>query len=416
MKHSVKKLPHSQILITLELDPSELDKFKGKALERIRSQVNVPGFRQGKAPDDMLIQHVGADKILEETLQAALPELYYEIVVKEKIQPITGPEMKIVKESPLTLELIVNVLPDVKVGNYKKIKTKVEVADVSEKEIEEEIESLKKRFATFDEVKEPAKDGHRVEIDFVGTADGKEIEGAKSKNHPLILGSKTFIPGFEENLIGLSAGDTKQFAVTFPAEYHVESLKNKPVTFDVTVQKVEEMKMPLMNDEFYKKLNNPKITDENSLKEEIRSFMKSQKEMEAQNKKEEDILKQLVELTEVDLPEILVDEEIHYMEEQFAERLQAVGLTLDRYLESNQKTHDDIHKEYAPEATKRLKARFALLELAKAENLEPTDDQAKEYLKRDGVAENEFERRMPQMKARMRVELALDFLSKQATK
>lgn len=416
VKHTVKKLPRSQVLITIELEPTELDRFRGKALDKLRAQVNIPGFRQGKAPDESVVQHVGADKLLEETLQTALPEFYYEIVMQEKLQPITGPEMKVVTDQPLVLELTVNLLPEVKVGNYKKIQVKKTEIEVSEKDIENEIEVLKKNFVTYNEVQAPAQDGYRVEINFVGTADGKEVDGAKSTNHPLILGSNTFIPGFEENLIGLSAGDKKQFVLTFPADYHVETLKAKPVTFDIEVLKVEETKNPVMDDEFYKKLKNPKITDEASLKEEIRSFIKSQKELEGQNRCEEEILKQLIAVTEVDLPELLIDEEIHYMEEQFAERLQSVGLTMEKYLESNGKTHADIHTEYGPEAQKRLTARFALLELAKLENLEPTDDQAKDYLRKEGVAENDLEKRIPQMKARMRVELSLDYLLKSAVK
>ncbi|MBI4836629.1 MAG: trigger factor [Candidatus Abawacabacteria bacterium] len=416
MKHSVKKLPPSQVVITLTIEPAELEKFRGKAIEKLRSQVNVSGFRPGKAPDDVVVQQIGTDKLLEETLQAALPELYYNVVVEEKLQPIAGPESKIITTEPFVLELTVPVLPEVKIGNYGKIKVKREEVKIDPKDIAAEVEALQKRFSTFSDVQRGAQMGDRVEIDFVGTADGKEVEGAKSKNHPLILGSKTFVPGFEEALVGMEVGQSKQFSVTFPKDYHVDSLKDKPVQFDVSLLKVEEMKLPEMNEEFFQKLRNPKITDEKSLQEEITAFLKTQREAEEQNRKEEAILKQLVDITEAELPEVLIHEEIHYMEEQFSERLQAVGLTFDRYLEANKKTHEDIHKEYEPEARRRLLARFALLELAKKENLEPTDEQAKDAMSKEGVAEKEIERRLPQMKARLRVELALDYLLKTTVK
>lgn len=416
MKHSVKKLPQSQVLITLTIEPAEIEKFRGKALNKLREHVNVPGFRQGKATDEMIQQTVGADKIMEEVLNAALPELYYEIITQEKLQPITGPESKILSSDPLTLELTVTLLPEVKVGNYSKIKVQKKAVKVEEKDIDAEVDGLKKRFATFHDVKMPAAMGHRVEIDFTGMVDGKEVEGAKSKNHPLILGSNTFVPGFEEQLVGMEVGHNKKFDVVFPADYHVEALRSKPVNFDVSVLKVEETKLPEMDAAFFTQLRNPKITDEASLRTEISNFLQSQKEADEQNRLEEEILKQLIEVTEVDLPAVLLHEEVHYMEEQFAERLQGVGLTMDRYLESNGKTHDDIHKEYEPEAKKRLVARFALLELAKKENLEPTDDQAKDALTKEGVEEKDQAKRIPQTKARLRVELALDYLLKSAVK
>ena len=416
VKHTLKKLPHSQVQITLTFEPDELNKFRGKAIEKLRQQVNVAGFRQGKAPDDMVVQQVGADKIIEEALQIALPEFYYDIVMKEKLQPITGPESKILSTEPLSLELTVNVLPEVKVGNYTKISVKAQEVKITDKEVSDEVEALKKRFATYTPVTRAAQMADRVEINFVGTLNGKEVDGAKSTNHPLIIGSNTFVPGFEENLVGMEIGQKKEFDVTFPKDYHVETLRAQPVHFVVTVLKIEEVKPAEINEEFFKQLRNPKITSEETLHSEIKSFIQTQKELDEQNRKEEEILKQLIAMTELDLPEVLIDEEIHYMESQFAERLQGVGLTLERYLESNGKTHEDIHKEYGPEATKRLTARFALLELAKKENLEPTDEQAKDALSKEGLAEKDIEKRIPQMKARMRVELALDYLLKSAVK
>ncbi len=414
MKHTLKKLPHSQVLITLDVAPEDLEKFRKKAIDKLRGQVNVPGFRPGKASDEMVIQHVGAPAVDEEILRVGLPEWYFAVVVEEKIAPIAPPESKVTSTQPLVIELTVTVLPEVNVGNYQKIRVKAQTPKVTDEEIATELETLQKRFATYSDVTRAAKMGDRAELDFVGSVDGKEVEGAKSKNHPLVLGSKTFIPGFEEEVVGMEPGTKKEFTVKFPEDYHVEELRSKDVTFATELMKLEEMQMPEMTPEFFVKLKNEKITDLDSLKSEIKAYLVASKEAEERNRQEEEILKQLIEMTKMEVPHALIHDEIHYMEESFAERLQGMGLTMERYLEANKKTHEDLHKDWDPEATRRLTARFALLEIAKAEKLEPTDEEIMQGLGQEGVPEKDQERMKGQVAARLRVEKALDYLMKSA--
>lgn len=414
VKHSLKKLPHSQVLINVEIDAPELEKYRKKALDKLREQVKIAGFRPGKAPDDVVVEQVGASMLEEETLRIALPELYYEVVVKEKLQPIAAPESKIVSKSPFKVELTVPLLPEVTLGNYSKIKLKPKTVTVEDKEVEEELETLKKRFATYHEVKTPAQMEHRVEISFTGTIEGKEVPGAKSKNHPMVLGAKTFVPGFEEAIVGMEMGQKKQFKVTFPSDYHAEQLRDKEVSFEVELHRIEEMRLPQMNAEFFTRLKNEKITDEPSLKAEIKGYLQATKEAQEKARQEDEVLQALIKITKVDLPHVLVHDEIHYMEGSFSERLQDMGMTFERYLEANKKTHEDIHKEWEPEATRRLTARFSLLELAKKENLEPSDAEVKAALEHEKVEEKDYSQYEGQIKARIRVEKGLDWLMKSA--
>jgi len=414
VKHSLKKIPHSQVLITIEVETSELEKFRGKALDKLREQVKIAGFRPGKAPDNVVIEQVGDAAIEEEILRSALPELYYEAVVKEKLQPISAPESKVISKSPLKVEFTISLLPEISLGNYKKIKVKPKTVSVEEKEVDEELESLKKRFATYHEVKASAQMEHRVEISFTGMMEGKEVPGAKSKNHPMVLGAKTFVPGFEEAIVGMEMGQKKQFNVTFPSDYHAEQLKGKEVTFDVELHRIEETRLPEMNAEFFTRLKNEKITDLPSLKAEIKAYLLATKETQEKARQEDEILQALVKITKVELPHVLIHDEIHYMEGSFAERLQGMGMTFERYLEANKKTHEDIHKDWEPEATRRLTARFALLELAKKENLEPTDEEVKAALQQEKVEEKDYSRYEGQIKARIRVERGLDWLMRSA--
>ncbi len=414
VKHSLKKLPQSQVLITIEIDAPDLERFRQKALEKLREQIKVAGFRPGKAPDDVVIEQVGASAVEEETLRIALPELYYEVVTKEKLQPIAPPESKIISKEPFKVELTVSLLPEITLGNYKKIKVKPMAISVEDKEVEEELETLRKRFATYHEVKTPAQMEHRVEISFTGMIEGKEVPGAKSKNHPMVLGSNTFVPGFEEAIVGMEMGQKKQFNVTFPTEYHAEALRGKEVTFDVELHRIEETRLPEMNTEFYARLKNEKITDLPSLKAEIKAYLHATKEAQEKARQEDEILQGLIKLTKIDLPHVLIHDEIHYMEGSFAERLQGMGMTFERYLEANKKTHEDIHKDWEPEATKRLTARFALLEVAKKENLEPTDEEVKTALQQEKVEEKDYSQYEGQLKARIRVGKGLDWLMKSA--
>lgn len=414
MKHTLKKLPHSQVLITLEVAPEDLEKFRQKALDKLRAQVNIPGFRPGKASDEMVLQQVGAAALDEEILRAGLPEWYFAVVVEEKLAPIAPPESKVISTQPLVIELTVTLLPEVKVGNYQKIRVKAQTPKVEDKEVDAELETLQKRFASYHDVTREAKMGDRAELDFTGSVDGKEVDGAKSKNHPLVLGSSTFVPGFEEQIVGMQPGAKKQFTVKFPADYHVEDLRSKDVTFDAELKKLEEMHMPEMTPEFFARLKNDKITDLDSLKAEIRAYLVASKDAEERNRQEEEILKQLIDMTTLEVPHALIHDEIHYMEASFGERLQGMGLTMDRYLEANKKTHEDLHKDWEPEAIRRLTARFALLEIAKSEGLEPTDEEVAAGLQQEGIAEKDHERMKGQVAARLRVEKALDYLMKSA--
>ena len=251
MKVTVEKLPKSEVKVTVEVDEQDLVKYTELTAQQLAKEVKIAGFREGKAPADVIEKHVGAERFRIYVLDNALSGTYAKAIVDEKIQVVTSPKIKVLSEKPFKYEAIAALMPETTVKDYKKIEVPKEAVTVEEKEIQEAVKDFQKYYATLKAVDRPAKKGDRVEIDFEGTdLEGKALDGTKSANHPLVIGEGMLIPGFEENLEGMKKEEVKSFNTTFPKDYHHKPFQGKVVNFKVTMRKLEEVILPEITEDF----------------------------------------------------------------------------------------------------------------------------------------------------------------------
>ncbi len=370
MKVTKETLKNSQIKLKIELEPDELDTYTQKAVKLLSEQVKIPGFRPGTATYDVIKMHLGEPAILRQMIDLALPQTYSKAITDEKIPVVSRPEISILSENPLVYEATVALLPEVKVKNYKNIKVPKTTAEVEDKDVDNVLENLQKHYATYKPIERPIKKGDRVEIDFNGKdSTGVPLEGTQSKNHPVVVGENSLLPDFEKNLEGMNVGETKTFMMTFPKDYHAEHFRNKDVTFETTVQRAEEPQQPELNDEFVERVTGEKKSVE-GLRKEIHTNLKTQRANEERMKQEDKLLEELLERTEVEIPQQLTIEEIEYILEDLKADLSEKGLTMEQYLKATKKTPEDMTKDYQKEAEKRIKIRLALQFLFTEEKIE----------------------------------------------
>lgn len=363
----------SEIKLIIELTELELENYYKKALEKLAAQINVKGFRPGKVPLEVAEQQLEKTYIMAQAMDMAIPPTYIEAVKEKKIEPIAQPKITVVSDNPLKYEALVAIYPEVNIKDYKKIKIEKKSTEVTNEMLAQEIDRFVTFHSKFKQVDRPAQMGDRVEIDFDGADEGgAPLEGTTSKNHPMILGEKTFIPGFEENLIGMKVGEEKEFKLTFPKDYFHKPFQNKVVKFKVKLNRLEEQERPELNAELIKKIAG-KDMSEAEFKEEIKKNLKQKVEQDEQNRLENDLLEQIELKTEVELAEVLVDEEIHFMLEEMKQNAAQRGIDWQQYLEATGKTHEKLHDEKKEEAKKRLRLRFGVQELFKIEKIEPTE-------------------------------------------
>ncbi|MFA6549887.1 MAG: trigger factor [Candidatus Gracilibacteria bacterium] len=373
MKIEITKLPRSQAKIHVELDKEKFEEYKKKAAEEVGKHVEVPGFRKGFAPADMVIKQVGEHAIVHEAMEHAIQETYAKAVVDEKLDVVTPPKVNVVTEDPLVYDAEVALMPEVKVKEYKTIKVPKEEAKTEDKEVDEVIDDLRKKRSTHKDVERPVKKGDRVEIDFEGFDEtGVPLEGTTSKNHPVILGDGTLLQDFDKELEGLKLNDKKEFEVSFPKDYHHKPFANKKVKFKVEVKKTQETLMPDLDEEFVHHVVGEKMSVD-ELKKRIKENLQTQKDHEAKAKREDKLLEKVLENTETEIPAMLLEEEVEYMMHQLRTDIESHGLKMEDYLKHMKKTEEEIKKEFEKEAEKRIKIRFALQFLFKAENVKIED-------------------------------------------
>lgn len=382
MEYDIKKLEKSQIEIKVTVTQDRMPEFENVAAEEISQHIKIKGFRPGKVPRQVIEEQLGKEEIEMRAQEIAIQKTYAEIVVKENLQVIARPTVKIDSEKPLKYTATVVVLPDVTVKDYKSIKVEKEEAKVKDEEVEEVISDLKKKSTTYKEIDRKSKKEDRVEVDFEGfDEDGKSIEGTVSKNHPIILGSNTMIPGFEEALEDLKKGEKKDFDIVFPKDYHKKDFQNKKVKFSIEIKNVEEPIEPELNEEFVEKLTGKKQSVD-ELKKEIQKSLQEQKEGESKTKQEDKYIEELLKKTKVELPEALIAEEVEFIIKEMMQEISAKGLEFDKFLERSNTTLEELQKKYRPEAEKRLMIRFALQFLIKEEGVQVADDDLAKELER----------------------------------
>lgn len=365
-------------VLTFHISQEEIKVGLDKAFKKIQPKLNVPGFRKGKVPRTIFMKQFGEQALYEDALNIVLPDAYDKAVDEAGIFPVAQPKINVKsleKGQDWVIEAEVIVKPEVKLGEYKNLTVDKQDREVSEADVEQELAQKQANLAELAVKDDKAENGDTVVIDFEGFKDGEAFEGGKGENHPLELGSGSFIPGFEEQLVGTSAGDQVDVNVTFPENYHAENLKGQPVVFKVTVKEVKVKELPALDDEFAKDVDET-VETLAELKTKIHQSLVEKKEAAAKSEIEDAVLKQAVENAEiVELPHEMVHAEVHRQMDFFLNDMARQGISEEMYYQFTGTTRDDLHKQMEKDADMRVKTNLVLEEIAKAENLTVTEEE-----------------------------------------
>lgn len=372
-----EKLEGNRGVLTVEVSAEEVSKGLDAAFQKVVKQVNVPGFRKGKMPRAMFEKRFGVESLYQDALDIILPDAYGNAIDETGIEPIDRPEIDVEqmeKGKELIFKATVQVKPEVKLGEYKGLEVEELEATVTDEDVQKELETLQNRHAEL-VVKEdaPAENGDTVVLDFEGFVDGEAFEGGKAENHTLELGSGSFIPGFEEQLVGVKTGESKDVEVTFPEEYHAAELAGKPATFKVTVHEIKGKELPVLDDEFAKDVDE-EVETLDALKEKIKTRLEDSKKHEAEHHLRDTVVEKAAENAEVEIPEVMVSNEVNRMLQEFEQRLQMQGMNLELYFQFSGQDENALREQMKEEAQTRVKVNLTLEAIAKAENLEATDE------------------------------------------
>ena len=376
MSLQVEKLENNMAKLTIEVPADDLEKALQSAYMKQKNKIAMPGFRKGKVPRQMIEKMYGPEIFYDDAANALIPKAYSEAYEECELEIVSRPEINVVqieKGKSFIFTADVATKPEVKLGEYKglevdKVSTRVTQKEVDAK-IQEEAEKNAREVVVTDRA---VADGDEVILDFEGFVDGEAFEGGKGENYPLTIGSGSFIPGFEEQLVGAEAEKEVEVKVTFPEDYHAEELKGKEAVFKCTVHEIKAKELPELDDEFASEVSEFDTLDE--LKTDIKAKIKEQKVNDGKRAQEDAAVDAIIESAKMDLPEAMVDTQARQMLDEFAQRMQQQGLTLDQYMQFTGMTADKMMDELRPQAEKRIKTRLVLEAIAKAENIEITDE------------------------------------------
>ncbi|EAD4831538.1 trigger factor [Listeria monocytogenes] len=363
--------------LTFEIEQEKVKEGLDRAFVKVRKTLNVPGFRKGKVPRQIFNQRFGEEALFQDALDILLPEVYSAAIDEAGIDPVDTPQVNIEsmeKGETWVLTAEVTVKPEVKLGDYKGLEVEKRETELTTEELEAELKQLQERQAEL-VVKEdaPAENGDTVILDFEGFKDGVAFEGGQAENNSLELGSGQFIPGFEEKLVGLKAGDEADIELTFPEEYHAEDLAGQPVVFKVKLHEIKTKEVPALDDELAKDIDE-EVETLDELKEKISKRLQEAKEESVAQAKQEEVIAKAVENAEVDIPHAMVHHEADHLMNHFAQDLQAQGLTPELYYQFTGQTEEAMHAQMEKDAEKRVKMNLVLEAIAEAENIEPTEE------------------------------------------
>jgi len=381
MEVKTQESPNREITLTIKLTEAETNKYKEKAAQKLAKQIKVKGFRAGKAPLDVVEKHIGKPVFIQEVLDIALPQTYFDAIKQEKVEPITKPQIEVKSVEPLEFDAKVALMPEVKLNNITKIKIKREKQKIEKDELDGTIYELRKYQATYKDIDRDAKIGDRAEIDFEGfEEDDTTLDNTASKNYPIVIGDNAFVPGFEENLIGMKTGDKKEFVITFPKDYHRKDFQNKKVKFKVSLNRLEEMQLPEVNKEFSKKIIGKEL-DEKEFIEAIKTDILRQKESKEDQRQQAKLFEEIAKQADINMSSLIVDEELDYMLHQQKHELEQRGIKWEEFLKSMDEKKRDIREERKDEAEQRVKVRLALRDIIKEKDLAVKDEEVLAKLK-----------------------------------
>lgn len=363
----------------IKIKGKEWEKCLDIAFKKKNKDVKIDGFRKGSAPKDIFIKKFGIESLYMDAIDGAVDNAYKKLLEEEKITPVCEPKLdvKTINEKECILEFTFITAPEVTLGEYKNLKVKKPTAKVTKEEIKEETERLRNQFAEIKvkDAKAKVEVGDTAIIDFKGYVDGKVLDGGTGENYPLEIGTHTFIPGFEEGLVGLKVNEEKELNLTFPENY-TEDLKNKDVKFEVKVNEIKTRVLPELNEDFYLDLGYEDVKTKEDFESKVDETIKTRKNAEIEDQYIEDCLSKASDNMKVDINEEIIDDEVHRMIHQFEDQLKMQGLNIEQYYEFSGMTHEKLHEQMEPEATKRIKYRYLLEKVAEVENIEVTDEEA----------------------------------------
>lgn len=387
MKTSVKYLSDTKVAVNVTLGVSELKDAELAALNELGKDIKVPGFRKGKVPVSVVSKNVNPNVLAQKTLESALSKAVADAFISEKLQALDRPEVEVKKFVPgseLEFTAESEVMPKIKIGDYKNLKSTAKKVSVTKKDIAEITDRLKKGFSSKKTVQRPAKLTDEVNIDFEGKKDGIAFDGGKGEKYDLVLGSNSFIPGFEDGIIGKKTGETFDLKLTFPEDYHADNLKGAEVVFTTTINEIKEVVEPELNDELAAKAGPFKTVEE--LEDDIKREITKQKETEATEKLKDDLVAELVEKSTVPVPDVLLKDQMKLIEQDTNRNLMYRGMSIGDYIKSlkYKDKNDWLENEVRPIAEKRVKAGLLLAELSKAEKIEATENELLEKINQLG--------------------------------
>ena len=380
-----KKVENAKAELTVTLDGEKWKNAIDSAFNKLARKVEVKGFRKGQAPKHLVEKYISHNETLLDAAEALAQKALEDGIDEHEITLIDRPELKVdeLSDDKCVLTFICPVLPDVKLGDYKKIKYKEEEAKVDENEINDQIVTLLNQKADL-ELKEDGEveDGDTVVIDFEGFKDGEPFEGGKADNYDLVIGSNSFIPGFESQLIGMKSEETKDIDVKFPDDYHAEEMKGQPATFKVTVHEIKKKVLPELNDEFVEELKYENVKTVEDLKNYTKENLLKRKSDDAKRKAEDDLLDKLAEMTEVEIPDALLKSETDNIVSNYEQNMMQQGFSLADFLKMTGQKMEDFRDSLKENAIKRIKVNLALDEISKKEKVEVIEDDINEEYKK----------------------------------
>ncbi|RUT27778.1 trigger factor [Paenibacillus zeisoli] len=377
MKATWEKIEKNLGVLEVEVDADRVSAALDKAFNKVVKKATVPGFRKGKVPRPIFEARYGVESLYQDAIDILLPEVYSEAVEQTDIFPVDRPEVDVEqfgKGQAFKFKAKVTVKPEVKLGDYKGIEVAAENVEVTEEEVAQELERLQQRHAELVVIdEETAQNGDTVVIDFDGSVDGVPFEGGKSERYSLELGSNTFIPGFEEQVVGLATGDFKDVTVTFPEAYHAEELAGKEAVFKVKVHEIKRKQLPELDDEFAKDVSEFDTLEE--YKEDLKKQLADRKSKENEAARESYLVDRVGEKAEIEIPAAMVQGEVQNMVRDFDNRLRTQGMNLEMFLGFSGQTLPELQEQMQGDAEKRVRNNLVLEQIAKEENIEVTEDE-----------------------------------------
>ena len=425
MSLQVEKMEKNMAKLTIEVAAEDLEKAMQNAYQKAKGRISIPGFRKGKAPRKMIEQMYGKGVFLEDAVNALIPEHYSKALAECELEIVSQPTIDITQAEPgkafiFTAEVAVK--PEVTLGDYKGVEVPKTEITVTDEDVEAELKKEQEKNSRTVTVEDRgAENGDITTIDFEGFVDGEAFEGGKGTDYPLTLGSNSFIPGFEDQLVGSKAGDHVEVKVTFPEEYQAKELAGKEAVFQCDVKKVEAKELPELDDDFAQDVSEFDTLAE--YKEDVKKNLTEKKEKAARTAKENAAVDKAIENAEMDIPDAMLNTQVRQMLDDFSRRMQSQGLTMEQYFQFTGMTLDKMQEEMKPQALKRIQTRLVLEKIAEVENIQPTEEEVEEEFKKmadaykmevEKIKELLGDRELEQMKKDMAVQKAVTLIADEA--